>query len=314
MSMLLVTLHGGKPESNPHKNNVHAYDKDGTLISTSVLVDSGDGAVLDELRGICLLDGHLYIVDANKDHNSVLCYKGAGTKYTFVSKFVANDTCNGILHPFDLTFDDSGHCYVSSQDTNVVTRLTISADRKTVTPAPIAPALPSTGRFCAGTFVASSVANLGARTTAVPCPAGLAYTAEGLKKHSVRGIVWANNALYVADEPAGRVKIYDKNGKFLGQSNQVESPVHLVVWKDNLYVSGANDVLTARLPSPPTDFNLSAIKTVKIKNTSGMAFSSSGHFYVASRTDKLIHKFDSDFKAVKFDCRLPDDPEFLLHC
>jgi len=311
--MLFVSFHGGKPESNPHKNNVHAYDKDGTLISPSVLEDRG-GVILDELRGIYLVDEFLYVVNANKNQNSVLCYKGADTKYTLVGKFAAKDTCNGIVHPFDLTFDDLGHSYVSSQDSNVVTRLTVSADRKTATPAPIAPALPPSGRFCPGTFIASSVANLGSPTTPVPPPAGLDYTADGEKKHSVRGVVWANDALYVADEPAGRIKVYDKDGKFRGQSNQVESPVHLVVWKGNLYVSGANEVLTVKLSNPPGDFNLSAIKSVKVKNSSGMAFSSSGHFYVASRTDKLILKFDSDFKPMKFDCKLPDDPEFLLHC
>lgn len=311
--MLFVTLHGGKPESNPHKNNVHAYDKDGTLLTTSVLEDDGT-AVLDELRGIYLMGKYLYVVIANKDQNSVLCYTGANTKYTFVSKFASKDTCNGILHPFDLTFDNSGHCYVSSQDTNLVTRLTVSADRKTAAPAPIAASLPPAGHFYPGTFVGSNVANLGSQITSVPSPAGLAYTADGLKKHSVRGIVWANNVLYVTDQPAGRIKVYDGNGKFLGQSNQVETPVHLVVWKGNLYVSGANQVLTAKLPSPPGDFTLSAIKSVNVKNTSGMAFADSGHFYVASRTDQKILKFDSDFKPMKFDCKLPDDPEFLLHC
>jgi hypothetical protein len=312
--MLFVTLHGGKPESDPHKNNVHAYHKNGTRISTSVLVDSGEGMLLDELRAICNVDKRLYVVNANKDQNCILCYEGANTKYSFVSKFASKDTCRGISHPFDLAFDDTGYCYVSSQDTNVVTRLRVSADGKTATAAPIAPVLSAVGHFYPGTFVGSSVPNLGSQITAVPSPAGLAYTPDGPKKHSVRGIVWANNALYVADEPAGRVKMYDKNGKFLGQSNEIETPVHLVARKGNLYVTGANEVLTARVPNPPRDFVLSAIKSVRVKNTSGMAFSNTGHFYVASRTDRLILKFDSDFRPMKFDCKLPDDPEFLLHC
>ena len=311
--MLFVTLHGGKPESNPHRNNVHAYNKDGTLLTTSVLADDG-AAILDELRGIYLVDKYLYVVNANKDQNGVLCYRGSGTKYTFVNKFAAKDTCNGILHPFDLTFDNSGHCYISSQDTNLVTRLTVSDNRQSAAPAPLAAALASKGHFYPGTFVGSNVANLGSQITSIPSPAGLAYSDDGAKKHSVRGIVWTNNALYVSDQPAGRIKIYDKNGKFLGQSNQVETPVHLVVWRGNLYVSGANEVLTAKLPDPPQDFILSPIKGVKVKNGSGMAFSGSGHFYVASRTDRRILKFDAGFKPVKFDCKLPDDPEFLLHC
>ncbi len=310
--MLLVTLHGGKPQTDPHKNNVHAYDKDGKSISSSVLGDSGD-ILLDELRGIYLVGKFLYVVNANDKQNSVLCYKGSDTQYKFVGTFASKQTCKGIEHPFDVAFDGAGHCYVSSQDTNIVTRLTVSADGTSGTAAPQAPALPANGKFYPGTFVASSVGNLGSPTTPVRPPAGLEYTAEGAKKHSVRGVVWANGVLYVADEPAGQVKAYDKNGKFLGQSNVVESPVHLVVWKDSLYVSGGNEVLTAKLPNRPGDFTLSPIKELKVKNGCGMAFTKSGNFYIASRTENVILKFDSDFKPVTFQCNLPDNPEFLLH-
>jgi hypothetical protein len=310
--MLFVTLHGGKPGKHPLKNNVHAYDKDGKLATPSVLEDT-DGVTLDELRGIYLVGKYLYVVNANNTQNSVLCYNGSGTDYGFVGKFVSKDTCSGILHPFDLTFDGAGHCYVSSQDTNVVTRLTVSADGKIGTPSPVAPALPTHGKFLPGTFVASSVANLGGPTTAVPPPLGLQYSAEGPKKHSVRGVVWANNALYVVDQPAGKVKVYDQTGKFLGQSNEVKEPVHLLVHDGDMYVSGGNEVLTAKLPKAAGDFTLSAIPGLQIKNGCGMAFTGSGHFYIASRTENYILKFDASFKPMKFDCKLPDNPEFLLH-
>jgi hypothetical protein len=117
----------------------------------------------------------------------------------------------------------------------------------------------------------------------------------------------------VADEPAGKIKIYDANGKFLGQSNKVESPVHLVVHQGSLYVSGANEVLTAKLRKPPGDFTLAPIPGLTIKNGGGMAFTDSGHFYIASRTENYIQKFDAGFKPMKFECTLPDNPEFLLH-
>ena len=310
--MLFVTLHGGKPQTDPHKNNVHAYDKDGKSITSSVLGDSGE-ILLDELRGIYLVGKYLYVVNANQKQNSVLCYKGSDTQYKFVGTFASKETCKGIVHPFEVAFDGAGHCFVSSQDTNIVTRLQVSADGTSGTAAPQAPALPANGKFYPGAFVASSVANLGSTTTPVPPPDGLEYSGEGEKKHSVRGVVWANNALYVADEPACRVKVYDKNGKFLGQSNGVESPVHLVAWNGSLYVSGGNQVLTAKLPNPPGNFTLSPIASVKVKNGCGMAFTKSGHFYIASRTENVILKFDSDFKPMKFDCKLPDNPEFLLH-
>jgi hypothetical protein len=126
-------------------------------------------------------------------------------------------------------------------------------------------------------------------------------------------VVWANNALYVADEPACRIKVYDKNGKFLGQSNGVKEPVHLVVHNGSLYVSGGNEVLTAKLSKPAGDFALSVIPGLQIKNGCGTAFSNSGHFYIASRTENFILKFDASFKPMKFKCILPDNPEFLLH-
>lgn len=309
--MLLVTLHGGKPERNPHKNNVHAFDKDGAHLSSRVLGDA-PGITLDELRGIYLFGGLLYAVNANMNENSVLCYSGSGIKYQFTGIFASRKTCAGILHPFDITFDDAGHAYLSSQDTNLVTRLKLSSDGKTGAPAPQAPALPASGNFSPGTFVASNK-SLAPPTTPVTTPQGLEYSDDGAKKHSVRGVVWANGALYVADQPACRIKVYDRNGKFLGQSNGVESPVHLAVSRGNLYVSGSNEVFTAKLPNPAGNFELKAIEGLKVKNSSGMAFTKEGHFYVASRTENTIYKFDSDFKAMKFSCELPDNPEFLLH-
>ena len=311
--MIFVTLHGGKPGKAPHENNVHAYDKAGKKITPCVL-DDIEGVILDELRGIYRSGRYLYVINAHDTQNSVFSFRGSDTSYQFVGKFVSSETCKGVLHPFDLTFDGTGYCYLSSQDTNVVTRLKVSKDGKTGTAAPIARALRGHGHFLPGTFVASSVGNLsGLRATAVPRPAGLQYSGRGKKKHSVRGVLWTNKALYVADEPAGRVKVYDGNGKFLGQSSQVESPVHLIARKRRLYVSGANHVFTAKLAKPAGDFTLSEIPRLKIKNGCGMAFTGSGRFYIASRTENRILKFDSKFRPMRFKCTLPDNPEFLLH-
>jgi hypothetical protein len=314
--MLFVTLHGGNPENDPRKNNVHAYDKEGNKITSSVLDDS-ENVTLDELRGIYLMGKYLYIVNANKDQNSVLCYQGSGTQYKYVSTFISGQVCSSILHPFDLTFDGPDRCFLSSQDTNVVTRLIVSDGGKTARPAPVSPALPASGNFLPGTFVASSNGALPPHaTTPVKQPAGLEYsglTEATKKKHSVRGVAWESGCLYVVDQPAGAVKVYDVNGKYLGQSNVVESPVHVIVHNRTLYVSGGDQVLSGKLPNPPGDFKLLPVKGVEVKNCSGMAFSDSGNFYVASRTKKAILKFDADFNPMKFSCNLPDDPEFLLH-
>jgi len=313
--MLFVTLHGDKPGGDPRRNNVHAYDKDGNKITASVLDESPD-VILTELRGLYLVGAYLYVANANNTQNSVLCYEGTGTQYRFVSEFASKKTCSGILHPFDFTFDGLGYCYLSSQDTNVVTRLQVSNDAKTARPAQVAAAISAKGTFLPGTFVPSSNGTLSKiPTPPVPTPAGLAYSDAEEKKHSVRGVVWTNGRLYVADQPARTVKIYDITGKYLGQSNELEpgSPVHLVVHNGSLYVSGGDQIYTAKIPSTPSKLELAPIDSVKVKNSSGMAFGKQGNFYVASRTGKTIQKFDPNFKPMKFQCKLQDSPEFLFH-
>lgn len=311
--MLFVTLHGGKPGTHPLKNNVHAYDKEGKKVTSNVLEDAA-GVTLDELRGICRVGNLLYVANANRTQNSLLCYRGFETSYKLVGQFVSRDTCEGVLHPFDFTFDDAGHCYVSNQDTNVVTRLSVSKDGSTGMPAALAPALRSTGQFSAGTFVASSVGDLcDLPTTPVAPPQGLEYAEKNGRKHSVRGVKWTNGALYVVDQPAGRIKVYDCSGKLLGQSNQIESPTHLAVRDGSLYVSGGNEVQAAKLPKLAGDLLFAPVPGLKIKNSGGMAFTGEGHFYVASRTENVIRKFDCCFRPMKFDCELTDNPEFVLH-
>lgn len=311
--MLFVTFHGGKPGRHPLRNNVHAYGKDGKLITHSVL-DDKKGVILDELRGIYLMGDYLYVANANRTQNSVLCYEGSGTKFRFVSNFVSRETTKGILHPFDFSFDGAGYCYLSSQDTNLVSRFKVTAGGKAGELAPLPHALPTQGKYLPGTFIASSVGNLcKMQTTGVPAPQGLDYSGEGEKKHSVRGVLWTNGALYVVDQPAGKVKVYSRVGKLMGQSNEVETPVHLTAHKNTLYVSGGNEVFAAKLSKPAGDFRLTAIPGLRVKNGGGMAFSRSGHLYIASRTENVIYKFDSTFKTMDFPCELPDNPEFLLH-
>jgi hypothetical protein len=294
-------------------NNIHVYDKDGKLVTQSILDDT-PGIVLDELRAIHLRGKLLYVVNANQSQNNVLCYKAKGKKYSYVSTFVSGASCPAVLHPFDLTFDDLGFCYLSSQDTNVVTRLKVSKNGRTGTPAAIAPALPANGKFMPGTFVASSVGTLSTPgTTPVAIPAGLAYSGAGAKKHSVRGVLWVRGALYVVDQPAGRVKVYDPDGKLVGQSNQVKQPVHLHHHQGRLYVTGGNQVLTAKIPKKAGDFTLEPLPGLEMKNAGSLMITGSGQMYLASRTGNVIGKFDKKLAPLAFGSTLPDNPEFLLH-
>ena len=97
-------------------------------------------------------------------------------------------------------------------------------------------------------------------TTPVKPPHGLSYYNPKFstdKKHSVRGVAWISGHLYVVDQPAGTVKIYDISGAFVGQSNVLETPVHVLAHQGKLYVSGANQVLQLRFQAPPaTSYSL----------------------------------------------------------
>lgn len=318
--MLFVSFHGGKPsKDNPTPvNNIFAYDKDGNRVTKTVL--QGADNLLEELRGILLQNSLFYVASGSKKQDSLLCFQGSGTEYSYVSALASNATVNSILHPFGFTFDSQSHCYVSSQDTNVVTRLVVATGGKTATAAPLAPALPAGGTFLDGTFVASSNGSLPGvpATTPVSPPAGLevSFSEGGAKvQHSVRDVVWVNGALYVADEPGNAVKVYDANGNYLGESNKVDGPVHLLVYSGTLYVSSGDQVFTSPLnASQPGQLTLQPIPSVQVKDLSGMAFSNSGEFYAASRTKNEIWKYDSSFGSpAKFAKNLPDNPEFLLH-
>lgn len=311
--MLFVTFHGGKPTKHASLNNIHVYDKNGKLITHSLLEET-PGIVLDELRAMRFQGDLLYVVNANKDQNSILCYERHGKSYSYVSTFASSASCPGILHPFDLTFDDAGFCYLSSQDTNVITRLKVSKDGRTGTPADLPAALPKAGKFLPGTFVASTVGSLSVpATTPVEAPAGLQFSGTGVKKHSVRGVLWAKGALYVVDQPAGRIKVYDVDGNLTGQSNKVEQIVHLYRRKGKLYVTGGNEVLVAKLPKKPGDFMLAPLPGLDIKNCCGLTFTGNQTLYVASRTRNVIFKFSKNLSPMKFDGSLPSNPEFLLH-
>src|SRR5262249_11649673 len=110
----------------------------------------------------------LYVISAHKTVSEILVYQGSKKNgYSFKSTLASRDTVNSIFHPFDLTFDTAGHCYVSSQDSNVVTALYASSGK----PLPVASYLqqqhPAPAVFLAGTFVASATGNL----PGVPQPA-----------------------------------------------------------------------------------------------------------------------------------------------
>ena len=155
--MWYVSFHGGADGVN----NIYVYHNHGKPhVSPDVLPTGGTNPELRELRGFEIVGKNLYVVNAYRDYSQVLAYAAnASGQYEFARVVAAKDTINSILHPYDITFDHQGNCYVSSQDTNVVTGVC-----STGAPLPIASDLqhkyPSPNVLLAGTIVASSIGDL----------------------------------------------------------------------------------------------------------------------------------------------------------
>lgn len=313
-------------------NNILVYHDNGKPHTQPKLLPEGKtDPELCELRCFAIEGKLLYVVNGNKKMSQLLVYEaGKKGQYAFREILASKDTVNSIVHPYDLAFDAGGNCYVSSQDTNVVTGLAGKDD-----PLPVASYLqqqyPSPAIFLAGTFVASSVGALpavGSPTPPdVPAPQGLAVSFTNDTKqrvaNSVRGVLSHNGYLYVADEPANSVKVYDTaTGQLYGQimGDNLGAPVQLLldVKTNVLYIgSTANaSVVSCDLSRGAPEGTVSPETFIKgkVKHISGMGFDADGNFYAAERKKKAIKKFDGDGKYLgPFIENLPDLPEYILY-
>jgi len=342
--MLFITFHGGKAPSTIRKprnsppsensptpvNNIHAYsDKGGQPLETNVLRGADEYLKDSELRGMAFHNGDLYVINGRRDSNQILRFKGSGTEYEFKNIFASraeydeHEGINSIFHPFGLTFQKKRYCYVSSQDTNVVTRLKCTHHKGKIGCAAAIPSgLPANGKFLDGTFVGCSLRQLPglAPVTPVPLPGGLeAFKDPVLRKvhYSVRDVLVSGEFLYVCDEHANMVKVYDFDGRLRHFSNQVPRPVHLHSHKGALYLSGGDEFLAARLDEFPLYF--ATVNGIKGKNVSGVAFNSKGdNLFIANRKDDNVcchaAKRNGVFgKKTVIIGNMPDHPEFILH-
>lgn len=339
-------------------NNVVAYDDDGALVTTTVLQGGPDMA---ELRALNLVsDTVLWVLSGGAGSSEILAFERSGSgndAFKYTGKPVAQYAKgSALLHPFDFVFDPQGNCYVSNQDTDVVARLDVDPSFLSATPAPPPKSLQGRGTFWPGTFVASVDPNLprgdsgGPSSSTVPAPAGLEDwpPCQGVGPcpkliNSVRGLAWTNQALYVADEVAAVVKIYDGDGALLGVSNPVgtpaagatgpsDGPVHLLVAGGNgnptLLVTNGKDVYSGELdPTHPDSLDLQPIGGIKVPKVAGVAVAPGGILYAASRTQDTLDA-DGKKQALIFQyTNFPEDPtlessflvdvddvpEFVLH-
>jgi hypothetical protein len=301
--MLLVTFHGGPSGIN----NVHVYDKGGTLKNEAALEAPKHGK-LSELRAMVLVDGLLYVANGAKSEGTVLVYKvpSSDTSFTYESTLIEPErSTNGnfktsIAHPFGIAFD-AATCFISNQDTNVVGQLAVSHNGLTgsLVPGPsgyLKKSFPS-GSFLAGTYVASQVGilpHVKVEATAVDhAHGGLGVSfVNGKVQNSVRDVAIANGILFVCDEPDKLINMYSlADGSYLGSSNGLtEGPTHFAISNGGLFVSAGATLYWGSLPQSPSSASLSlqtitppppAGAPVKI---GGIAFHGASSVYVPYQT------------------------------
>jgi hypothetical protein len=337
MSMsLYVTFHGGSPSKevpNPLWY-VGSYTQSGSTwkFNPNVFNLPAPADKVNELRDIQLgSDGNFYVVNSYKKANVIWRIPPGGVNNQAPAVFTGGSVVPAIFHPFSFAFDSTRtYCYISSQDTNVVTRV-FGSGGYVGKAAPVNTALKGSN-FLDGTFVASQQGFLPPPFL----PSGVSDKAGGLgfsmestsqdpyPSHSVRGVALIGGSLYVADEAANCVRIYDTtSGAYKGtisdQKQHIQGPVHLLAVGTTLYMTSsihkgsvlAYDTVNGGDP-----------KTVVegVDKPSGITLDNAGHFYVASRTKNFVNMYTISQPLSPFTPAagnpiiksMTDNPEFLL--
>jgi hypothetical protein len=315
-------------ESGHGVDNIGVFEDDGSPRKVHpLLLDSSPAAhPLHIARGFALVGDDLYIASAWRRDSHIALYHRHGDTFRFKEVLVKTEQVAAMVHPFDVELGDDGRIYVSCQDTNTV----VSLVAQTREPAPVAAHLRKqypNGKFLPGTLVASSHGSLpeygDQRTLDVPAPLGLRVMLDkhGMPRHSVRGIVVHRKHLYVADEAADAVKVFNvQSGELLARitGRELKAPVHLILHGETLYIgaSGTGSILALDLTSTPPSDELKTRVVIdrKLDAPSGFGIGPDGDLYVAERKKQRVRRFSADGKKEgTFIHNLPDMPEFLVY-
>src|SRR5215469_3510418 len=192
-----ISFHGGEEKNS--FNNIHVYSTDGRKLRKALNKKSVTAGVeLRELRGFVFgPDKNLYVVNAYFEYSEIVQFKGElnnDGQHDFLCVFAKRhkDMNPGLDHPFNAAFDFEGDLYVSSQNTNLITRYHGPASnlRQPGIPMPLPHELNYGTDLPHGTFVPSAKL---ARN-------GLLDVREA--------IFGPNGDLFVADREADCVRIY----------------------------------------------------------------------------------------------------------
>ncbi len=328
--LFYLSFHGGST-SGSH-NNIHIYKSDGKEASPSKLLPTAtEDPPLSELRSFAFTANGLFVVNGYKKYSQLLQYVSSNSTYAW-SQTWADPTINSVDHPFDFAFDTSGNCYLSSQDTGVVTILTGAGQTGAVPAALTANGIAATS-YLQGTFVASTsddLPNLATNASvAIAEPLGLdVAVVSGKMANSVRGLATWNGALLVADEVAGLVKAYSTvDGSVLAAVTGLASPVHLLINDATLYISTGQGVMQVALPTQilfTTPLNAgpyidaATLSAGGAKSVAGMCFApkpktTTPVMYFADRKGNAVFYLDTDNTLKSFVTDLSDSPEFIVY-
>ena len=309
-------------------DNIGVFEDDGAPRGKHpLLLDPSPGArPLHIARGFALVGDDLYIANAWRKDSYVARYRRVGETYRFEDIVASTEHVAAMVHPFDLELGDDGRLYVSCQDTNIV--VAIVPERRE--PAPVAEHLRHkfpNGNFFPGTRVASSQGRLHEvkdhAPLDVPSPLGLevVLNEHGRPRHSVRGIVAHRGHLYVADQAADAVKVFElKSGRLEAyiQGEEIQKPVHLLLHDETLYIgaAGSGSIVAYDMmdEEPRGELGGRAIVDGKLHAPSGFAIAPDGDLYVAERRKRCVRRFSMQgTEKGTFIEELPDRPEFLVH-
>jgi NHL repeat len=308
-----------------------------------------------------------------KDASAIFRFSGATAKgpLKYEETFVTSGASQGLAHPYQPLFSSAGDLYVSCQNSNVVVAFYGPNSDSASKPTPLSKFLQSLqaknpkATFNPGTFVPAWSTKdkiKGGVPPMTPVPVkdgGLTFktlkdadVAAGLDvedaadaksgkvaTHSVRGLAFdPAGRLYVADEGANRVTVFDAGGNLLGiitgpKTTPLSSPVALFFAPDSagdsgkLYIGSPGNQRVFVYDVAPGDFkaNVFLHDKTKLDKVSGIFVDPDGYVYTGQRGKKKsaedeknkdegykIHKWSRKGEYVGSSASFGDSPEQLI--
>jgi len=312
--LLLITFSGesDKPGVTDPINNVYGITAGGRVVPDLLDIDDPNAPTLNELRGLAIGDGNLYLANAHKSETKILRYQysGAPAPFPFVDTFATPAVTEGLMHPYQPAFDDEGNLFVTSQDSYVVTKFFPDGTVPTGASPWLQEEYGESYGFYDGTWAP------GAEKSEAPHPPKEVQSSKGgLKAPRGIAVVPGLDRFYVADNTNNSVKSYSiSKGKYHGKVLDMDSgrPVGLAFDEVSgiLFVTAETSNTVHMVNVNGCDSGCDQWKVIEdteaggttLDAPSGIAVvpgTSPRRVYVASRKGKQINWYDVDMSGQK---------------